>query len=247
MRFKRFTACMLLISVLAGASCALADRQPPTIVGANAYKEKAGEIVIQPFTYAEAEAFLDNLASSPLGDIVDAFQPLTYTWSPEYAEDGQTYMDFDGPMAKFGLILAQTPFLDKQGSGDATTFSVRTRERSIAWIREITWLNKDLDNTPRGVKVGGTLENLLSVFGITEITNEGLIYDNDLLYAEEGSEETDYAYHPEQYAIIYSSGNSRTVIEFTAFEDYSDNCCVLTYVFKGEKIESIHIVKRIQN
>lgn len=237
-RRSLLVGCLAIILIF-GALVSSAERSSPNVVGGNAYKKRAEEPTILPLTFAEIEEYLSRAMPEQLGNFCEELQLESCSWATESA---RSVISLEGDAISVDLKLSANGFTQFTGSCQTSEFTERTRNKEIAEINSITWRSAAYTDLPRQVTVGASLETLLSAYGITQISNEGLIYDNDLLYADEGSEDSDYAYHPEQHAIIYCQ-NGRTILEFTAYQEYATHCYVLSYGFKGEKIETVTLKK----
>lgn len=234
------TGLILLLTVLSAA----AERGKPNVVGTNVYKKEKGIPVIQPMTYEEAYACMSIRADMTLYDIAQKYSVKTYSWSNEGLTQPQTAVTMAEGDVKFVLLVESSPFEGASGTGEVSAMTDRMKNRVPSQVLEYKCFLSEETGAPRDLFAGATIEKLLTEYGITEISPEGLIYDNDIIYADEGSEDTDFAYHPEIYATLRRE-DGKSIIEFTAYREHSSEYCKVTYVFKGEKIESVALEKEM--
>lgn len=244
MTFKRLICRVLLFALLLGTLTANAERPAPSIVGANSYPPRPDEIHINPVSYTELKRCMQVLPGATLGDYVDKLSPTSYSWSGDGVVYPKTVITLNGEMGQINLIMDESPFGPLSGNDVASTLYNRIKVGTVSEISKIVWKTDGFIDYPRGIGIGSTLDNVLNAFGITQIQQNGLIYDNDIVYADEGSEESDYADHPIIAARIYVNSVGNTVMEFLAYEGHASNYCLLTYLFTGEKISAITLVNK---
>ena len=244
MTYKRMISCLPLLLALLCALSAGAERPAPSIVGANSYPPRPEETRILPISYSEMLRTLTVPQNATLGDYVNMLSPTDYTWSGEGVAYPKTVITLNGEAGQMSLIMDQSPFAPLSGENVASTLYNRIKVGTVSGITKIVWKKDGLIECPRGVGIGSTLDSVLNAYGITRIQNNGLLYDNDIVYADEGSEDTDFADHPIIAARIYTNSMGNTVMEFLAYEGHASNYCLLTYLFTGERISSITLTNK---
>lgn len=243
MTFKRIISCLTLTAILCAFS-AFAERPAPSIVGANSYPPRPEETKVNPISYSEMMRTLSVPEKATLGDYVNLLSPTDYSWSGEGVAYPKTIITLNGENGQISVIMDESPFPPLSGEAAASTLYNRIKVGTVSGITKIVWKKDGLIEYPRGVGIGDTLDSVLNAYGITEIQKNGLLYDNDTVYADEGSEESDFADHPIIAARIYTNSVGNTVMEFLAYEGHASNYCLLTYLFTGEKISSVTLVNK---
>lgn len=244
MKGKRWLSRILLLMSLVFALSASAERPNPNIVGANSYPPRPEEVKIDPISYSELERSLKVASGATLGDYVDIVSPLSYSWSGDGVVYPQTVITLNGEKGQISLVMDQSPFAPLSGDDLASTLYNRIKVGTVSEITKIVWKKDGLIDFPRGVGIGATLDSVLNAYGITEIQENGLLYDNDIVYADEGNEESDFGDHPVIAARIYENSMGNTVMEFLAYKGHDSNYCLLTYLFTGEKISAVTLVNK---
>lgn len=234
MAFNR-TVCAALAVLFMLMACASAERSQPKVVGNNIYSKKLEDDPILPFTLDDALDCLSAGGKRTVSEFLSGFSPKTLTWDNAGLPEGQTWMRVFGDGGTLTLLLDRTPFATSDGiaANAQTELTDRVLERE-AILCGIQWKNENMPYTaPRSVGIGSTIDKVLNAYLIVEISDDGFMYDNAALYAEDENRELDG-----EVEGWFSVENGNVVIRLTA-HCLDGGKYVLTYEFVGEKVAKI--------
>ena len=232
-------ACALL---LVCASPAYAHTEPK-IVGATTYRIIDPDAVVlpEPFTVAEAEAALKGKANGTVDGFRQMLGAVSYTYDRKGLGDTvQVNLHFQGENGTMDLLLQRTPFMDDEGEGLASEMTERMRNRD-AVLQGLCWSVSGLViQPPRGIDVGASFSALMEAYKLGTPDDDGLFYDNQLLYGEETAAENALS-----KGVIRVDDDGNTCIELTACTNPEGTAGYrLTYVLSQEKVQRI-VLERV--
>lgn len=240
-RFGRMIiwACVLLFAC-AGSAYAHTE---PKIVGGTTYRivDPNAVVLPEPFTVQEAEALLNIGADAKVEDFTDILSAETYTYDKKGLEGTlKTNLYLRGENGTAALLLARTPFSLDEGEGIVAEMYYRVRVRE-ATMQEISWSVSGLKlQPPRGIDVGTSFSALMEAYSLSTPDDDGLFYDNQLLYGEAASE------NAMSRGVIRVDDEGNTCIELTACTNSEGTAGYrLTYVFSQEKVQRI-LLERVE-
>lgn len=235
-RFGRLIilACALLFIC---ASSAYAHTEPQ-IVGGTTYRIIDPDAVVlpEPFTVAEAEASLKGKATGTVDDFRQMISAVSYTYDRQGLGDtAQVNLHLQGENETMDLLLQRTPFADDAGEGLASEMTERMRNRD-AVLQGLSWsVSGFVLQPPRGIDVGASFSALMEAYKLGTPDDDGLFYDNQLLYGEETTAE-----HALSKGVIRVDDDGNVCIELTACINPEGTAGYrLTYVLSQEKVQRI--------
>ena len=235
-RFGRLIilACALLFIC---ASSAYAHTEPQ-IVGGTTYRIIDPDAVVlpEPFTVEEAEKTLNIGANTKVEDFTGVLDAETYTYDKKGLQNTlKTNLYLQGKNGTATLLIARTPFSLDEGEGVVSEMYYRVRVRE-ATLQEISWNVSGLKlQPPRGIDVGASFSALMEAYKLSTPDDDGLFYDNQLLYGEETTAE-----HALSKGVIHVDDDGNTCIELTACTNPEGTAGYrLTYVLSQEKVQRI--------
>ena len=147
----------------------------------------------------------------------------------------KTNLYLQGKNGTATLLIARTPFSLDEGEGVVSEMYYRVRVRE-ATLQEISWNVSGLKlQPPRGIDVGASFSALMEAYKLGTPDDDGLFYDNQLLYGEEAAAEKALS-----KGVIRVDDDGNTCIELTACTNPEGTAGYrLTYVLSQEKVQRI--------
>ncbi len=242
MKHNRFGRLIILACALlfVCASTAYAHTEPK-IVGATTYRIIDPDAVVlpEPFTAAEAEALLKGSAAGTVDAFLQKISAVSYTYDRRgLGNTAQVNLHLKGENAAMDLLLERTPFGEDEGEGLVSEMTERMRGRD-AVLQGIEWSVSGLAiQPPRGIDVGASFSALMEAYSLITPDDDGLFYDNQLLYGETAAE------NALSRGIIRMDDDGNVCIELTACTNPEGTAGYrLTYVLSQEKVQRIALTR----